>query len=162
MPNQNAFCSDYSYVTTCLLAIQTAQKNGEYANLPQVLNSINYMDKDVLRKLYLRVITILGILNGEEGFPEVNISGDYSELDFEQLDFWVGFSTANISGDFFEQNFNELDFWTGFKDQEYDDYVAVFQTVLNIFKEFCRRSNELSDYEKALIDASLMAFFRCI
>ncbi|WP_293303114.1 hypothetical protein [Pedobacter sp. UBA4863] len=158
MPNNNAFCSDYSYVTNCLLAIQTAANNGEYDNYPEVTDSINSLDKDTLRKLYLRVIAILGILNGEEGFPQVHITGDYSELDFAELDFWVGFSNANISGDFFEQNFFELDFWTGYMDNGYDDYVAIFQTILNIFKEFCSRSNELSDYEKALVDASLLAF----
>ncbi|WP_199117323.1 hypothetical protein [Pedobacter sp. ASV28] len=158
MPNNNAFCSDYSYVTSCLLAIQTATKNGEYDDYPAVINSINRLDQDILRKLYLRVITVLGILNGEEGFPQVQITGDYSELDFEALDFWIGFSTANISGDFFEQNFLELDFWTGFMDNGYEDYVTVFQTILNIFKEFCSRSSELGDYEKALIDASLLSF----
>ncbi|WP_113639265.1 hypothetical protein [Nubsella zeaxanthinifaciens] len=158
MPNNNAFCSDYSHITDCLLAIQLADKNGEYEGYPQVKESITRLDRDILRKLYLRVITIFGILNGEEGFPEINITGDYSELDFEELDFWVGFSTANISGDFFEQNFLELDFWTGYMDGNYEDYVAVFQTILNIFRELCSRSSELSDYERALIDASLMSF----
>ncbi len=158
MPNNNAFCSDYSSIKNCLVAIQLAERNGDFNNYPEVLQRINSLDNDFLRKLYLRVITVLGILNGEEGFPEVRIDGDFDELDFDELDFWVGFSDSNISGDFFAQNFFELDFWVGFMDNEYSDYVAVFQTILNIFREFCMRSDELGEYEKALIDASLQPF----
>ncbi|MCJ0743117.1 hypothetical protein [Pedobacter montanisoli] len=158
MPNNNAFCSDYSSIKNCLVAIQLAARNGDFNDYPEVLQRINSLDSDFLRKLYLRVITILGILNGEEGFPEVRIDGDFDELDFDELDFWVGFSDSNISGDFFKQDFFELDFWVGFMDSENDDYVAVFQTILNIFKEFCMRSDELGEYEKALIDASLQPF----
>lgn len=181
MPNNNAFCSDYSYVTSCLLAIQTAANNGEYDNYPEVAESITHLDQDVLQNLYLRVVNLWASLNGEESFPGASIPGDFHELDFAEPDFWagssaanvpgdflaqdfhepdflVGFSPANTSGDFYELDFHEPDFWTQHTDSNYEGYVALSQTTFNILRGFCMQSNELSNDQKALIDASVLSF----
>ncbi|WP_316768694.1 hypothetical protein [Pedobacter frigiditerrae] len=155
--NRNAFCADYNELTSCLLAIQTAANNGMFNGHPEVLGLIRVFENDTLRKLYLRTIRILGILYGVDDVPSyINVKGDFEEIDFSKLDFWVGYSDSNVGGDFYEIDFTELDFWIGFSDSQYADYVAVFQTILNIFKEFCKRSNELSDFDKTALDAAFI------
>lgn len=155
--NRNAFCADYSELTSCLLAIQTAANNGMFNGHPEVLRLIRVFENDSLRKLYLRTIRILGILYEVDGVPPyISLKGDFEEIDFSKLDFWIGYSDANVGGDFYEVDFTELDFWVGFSDSEYSDYVAVFQTILNIFQELCSRSDELTEFDRAALNAALI------
>lgn len=132
--NRNAFCADYSKLASCLLAIQTAEKNGMFSAHPEILRLLRIFENDLLKKLYLRSIRVLGILYGVGGVP----------------------SYIDLKGDFEEMDFTELDFWTGFSDSKYTGYIAVFQTILNILQELCSRSNELNELDRVALDAALV------
>lgn len=126
-----AFCADFSEISACLFAIQTLQISGGLdAEASRLLATF---EKDVLRKLYLRTLRVLGIINNVEEVPGIYIGGDFEAEEFSALDFYVGYMDATNDG-----------------------FSSRFQTILNIFKIFCRRSTEISEEDKTAINAALI------
>lgn len=168
MTRSFAFCADYSETSACLFAIQALEKSGGLD--AEALRLLSLFEKDVLRKLYLRTLRILGVIDNVEEVPKLYIGGDFSKIDFSGNDFHIGYLVVNPShgsdnsllGDFETEDFSYLDFFVGYKDTRNESYSSTFQTILNIFKVFCSRSNEISDAGKAAIDAALIPVLEAI
>ena len=165
--NIYAFCADYSNLSACLFAIQSAQENDVFSGDQLLVSMLNQLEKDTLRKLYLRTIRLLGVLYQVEGVPQTYIGGDFRSTDFKANDFNVGYLQAGgtptdlsayLAGDFEDEDFTHLDFWVGFQDLEEAGYASVFKTITNIFSELCSRSSEISNGEKWTLDAALLPF----
>ncbi|PWK72918.1 hypothetical protein LX99_04248 [Mucilaginibacter oryzae] len=122
MPDQNnqyVFCADYSSMASCLAAIYADKTAGLYQADQALLDKLNTFENDLLKKLYQRVITVLGVIEGAAD-PDILQSGDFYAGDFYSLDFLTGYQETG----------------SGFSSQ--------FQTVLNIFALLCSREDELS------------------
>ena len=164
--NSYAFCADYSNIAVCLFAIQTSEHNGLFAADPEVLKLLRLFEKDVLRKLYLRTLRTLKGLEVSTAPTGKYIGGDFGDRDFSSKDFFTGYWVTDpqgaednsdyFSGDFEDEDFTYLDFFVGYLDVTNTGYSSVFQTILNIFGELCRRSAELSDADKYALDAALI------
>ncbi|GAA3971262.1 hypothetical protein GCM10022246_24690 [Pedobacter ginsengiterrae] len=162
--NKYAFCADYSSLAVCLSAIQTAQQNGDFQAERTLLQMLEHFEKDLLKKLYLRTIRVLGILYQVEGVQSY-IGGDFTAKDFIARDFNIGLLQLNgpitdlsayLAGDFEDEDFTHLDFWVGFQDFTQAGYAAVFKTIINMFAELCSRSTEIANSEKWILDAALI------
>lgn len=165
--NTYAFCADYSSLSACLFAIQTAEENGSFANDELLIQLLNRFENDLLRKLYFRTIRLLGALYQVDGVPQTYLGGDFTNRDFILRDFNIGYLQTNgpitdlsayLAGDFEDEDFTHLDFWVGFQDLENAGYASVFKTITNIFAELCSRSSEISNGEKWVLDAALLPF----
>ena len=169
MPSQTnpyAFCADYSDMAACLFAIQAAQDSGAFAGDARLLELLRLFETDVLRKLYLRTIRILGYIDGVDEVTKTYVKGDFNEQEFHDTDFFVGYLVYNypggtsmpgyLLGDFTDLDFSRLDFHVGFSDPRNTGYSGTFQTILNIFSELCRRSAEILNADKVALDATLM------
>lgn len=127
--NSYAFCADYSDVADCLSAIQVSEQTGIFEEDAEALRLLGLFENDVLKKLYLRTIRVLGIINGDI----TDLLGDFEDADFSYMDFHVGY--------------------------RYDGTVGIgttFKTILIIFRELCSRSSEITEADKLSIDAALI------
>ncbi|WP_316841306.1 hypothetical protein [Pedobacter gandavensis] len=142
MPTRNrsyAFCADYNELSACLFSIQALEDNG---NLDaEASRLLGLFKNDILRKLYLRVINVLGLIDGVTEVLENTGSGANAILH---------------PSDFDAADFSNLDFWVGYKDDTNDGYSSEFRTVLNILQAFCSRSTEISEEGKTAIDEALI------
>lgn len=134
-----AFCADYNELSACLFSIQALEDSG--ALNAKALGLLKLFKNDILRKLYLRVIRILGIIDGVEEVSMNPGSGRNVIYDF---------------GDFDAVDFSSLDFWVGYKDDSNDGYGSDFKTVLNMLQALCSRSDEITEEGKAAIDDALI------
>ncbi|MDN5288990.1 MAG: hypothetical protein JWR38_5264 [Mucilaginibacter sp.] len=123
------FCADYSAMAACLFAIQNAASAGAFNGNARVLELLGVFEQDVLRKLYIRTIRILETIDG---------------------------STTITPGDFDGDDFSDRDFYVGYLDTTNPGFSSRFQTILNIFKEFCGRAGEISEADKAALYAALV------
>jgi len=139
--NSYAFCANYSDIAACLFAIQTSEANGLFAADAQLLKLLRLFEKDKLRKLYLRTLRVLKDLDASM----------YTGEDFNK-----DFFTDSMMGDFEDEDFTYLDFWVGFLDDSNTSYSGMFQTIINIFGELCRRQTEVSDQDKTAIADALV------
>src|SRR4051794_29396055 len=112
--NNYVFCADYSSMASCLAAIYADKTAGLYDADQEILDKLNTFEHDLLKKLYQRVVTVLGVLEGGTD-PALLQAGDFDDIDFSGLDFLTGY----------------LEPGTGFSTQ--------FQTILNIFALLCSR-----------------------
>ena len=148
------FCADYSAMATCLFAIQNADTTGAFSGDPGMQELLRVFDQDILRKLYLRTLQILKAMSGGATlFP-----GDFEPADFSERDFSVedtdGGQTSIFQNVLEDDPFFDQSFFKSFLDTRNTGYSSRFQTILNIFGEFCKRSSEISDtYKSALNDA---------
>lgn len=157
--NSYAFCANYSDIAACLFAIQTSEANGLFAADAQLLKLLRLFEKDKLRKLYLRTLRVLKDLDASN-----YIGGDLINKDFFHKDFFTGYlvtdtydgNTDYMIGDFEDEDFTYLDFWVGFLDDSNTSYSGMFQTIINIFGEMCRRHTEISEQDKTAIADALV------
>jgi hypothetical protein len=153
MPSQTnyyAFCADYSDTATCLFAIQNLSDSGALSAYPELQRMLRVFEQSTLLKLYVRTLTILGEIDGIAKPPE-----GYSLIDFYSVDFFnIDFSTGSLIGDFIAVDFN-TDFKLNLLDTTKPGFASMFQTILNIFKVFKIRINEINTAEIPGLDSSL-------
>ncbi|AOM75995.1 hypothetical protein [Pedobacter steynii] len=157
-----AFCADYTELSACLFAIQALEDSGGLD--AEASRLLDLFEKDVLRKLYLRTLRVLGVINNVEEIPKIYVGGDFSRADFTGHDFRIGYLVLDkpnidegyLLGDFEEDDYSALDFHVGYQDHTNSGYSSTFQTILNIFGVLCSRSTEISEEGKAAIDAALI------
>lgn len=126
-----AFCADYSELSACLFAIQALEDSGGLD--AEASRLLDLFENDVLRKLYLRTLRVLGVINGVEEAANIYLGGDFEQKDFSALDFHIGYQDTSSPG-----------------------YSSTFKTILNIFAVFCSRIAEISEEEKTGIDEALI------
>lgn len=157
-----AFCADYTELSACLFAIQALENSGGLD--AEASRLLDLFENDVLRKLYLRTLRVLGVINNVEEIPKIYVGGDFSRIDFTGHDFRLGYLVLDKSnvdeeyllGDFDEQDFSALDFHVGYQDHTNSGYSSTFRTTLNILGVLCSRSTEISEEGKTAIDATLI------
>jgi hypothetical protein len=158
-----AFCADYSNMAQCLLAIKALEDTGAFAAEAEILKLLHLFEHDLLRKLYLRTIRVLRILEYSDG--NTYLGGDFNPGGFTYNDFHVGYlldSPQNntdpnfVLGDYQGEDYLNLDYHVGYSDPRENGYGATFEFILTNFKEFCRRAAEISEQEKAALDAALI------
>lgn len=126
--NSYSFCADYSAIAACFSAIETQQALGSYDSQPDILNKLKSLELDLIKKLYNRTLTVLEIINGTVTIPIEELIGDFSALDFSELDFNTGAP----------------------------GFSSKFQTILNTFSEFCNRSAEINETTRLYLDYALI------
>lgn len=149
------FCADYSTIATCLFAIQDAETAGTLNNEPTALEMLRVFDQDTLRKLYLRTLLVLRTITGAAILP-----GEFDPVDFSAKDFNAD-DTAGGQSSIFQNVLEEAPFFDQayfktFMDTRNSGYSSRFQTILNIFAEFCRRSPEISNTDNAALYNALV------
>ncbi|MDN3548770.1 hypothetical protein [Mucilaginibacter aquaedulcis] len=150
------FCADYSAIATCLFAIQDAEAAGTLNNDSTAQEMLRIFDQDSLRKLYLRTLLILRNISGGTAI----LPGDFDPVDFLEKDFDSNESADGQTSIF--QNVLENDvffqqaYFSAFLDTRNSGYSSRFQTILNIFAEFCSRSSEISNVENMALSNALV------
>ncbi|OCX54249.1 hypothetical protein BEL04_08305 [Mucilaginibacter sp. PPCGB 2223] len=138
--NAYVFCADYSDMANCLFAIQATGDSGAFDGHTDILDLLGIFEQDVLKKLYNQTIWILGHLQGVSVTIDGQQAGDFERLDYSSTDFSVDF----VDGEFEYWDFSGYDFNVGLIDERNSSYSSRFQTILNIFKLFCRYTPGLS------------------
>ena len=126
--NSYSFCADYSAIVACFAAIETQHAQGSFDSHPDILNRIKSLELDLIKKLYNRTLKVLDQINGTVDIPIEELTGDFSAQDFSEVDFNTGFP----------------------------GYSSKFQTIINIFSEFCSRSAEINEATRLYLDYALI------
>lgn len=135
--NCDAFYSDHRDIASCLDAIYQTERDGEFATHPLILQMLRTLENDVLKKLYIKSISVLVEIDGISP-TETGVMDDYFYGDFQRQDF-------------------SYDFYTGYLDFSGRHYNAIFRSILNIFRQIANRDTIISPNLLNQLNADLVA-----